>query len=1386
MKRFFQIFFICIVLACAKTLSYGQGLDYTAHLSISNGLAHNGVTSIIQSSNGLVWMGTYDGLNMYDGYDLKTFKNTNDNYFLRSNRVRSLAEDKNGNIWIGTDEGITIYNYTDNVFKNLYPNEIIGSEGGPIVLDILVDEDRVFCGTENDGIIVFDDQQQLIGRYSPFFSPDSHSPAVYAGLRLSDNDYLFATGYGLFTFNIHNKSFEKVLDSKIEFSNFIVSLDNNSMVLGMRNGVGLISWKSEDGKREFNFKRQIFIDKTFNSASFDVEKHLWLGSYFDGIIKITDVKSFIEGDDFSFLTWERDTPGTRGSLVYTSPKSGCWVGTFTHGVFRFDLDESPYFYYNSSMSFKYGVKSNEVLQMSIFDEDRVFISTHRGGVGLFDTKKNVFEPLPFDLLDGVESVGISSVFVDSRKDIWLRLPGSLGLGIVKKGTRYIRQVKPLFFPEFQQIVPKRIYEDRNGNLWFGTQNDLYKVVLNDARDVIKIESINTNPAIPSGMISRVYAIYEDPEYNFIWVGTMNDGLLRIENGTNENLKDAKIDQYQHKLNERFSLSGNFVTSVIRMNNGQLWVGTEGGGICKVLDSDKVPRFVSFSEKDGLSNNVVKDIVFDDKNNLWISTNIGLNRIDSKTLDVKNFHKEDGLPFEDFTYSTAKLANGAFVFSGLEGFFYFNPDDIPREEPLPELTFGDFKLFNETVMPGDTVNDRILLPKRLNNVSGLDLKNNENVFSIEVKSLHFSTPDNHYIKYKLEPVSPDWIKVVSDQKYINFTGLNPGEYNLYVMASNSFNKWTPPRQITINISPPFWATSWAYGMYILLFLMIISGIIVVILRMQNLKHNLEIEHVEKEKIKEINDKKLRFFANISHEIKTPLTLIGGTFSFISEHFRENRILQDQFFMVKRQLKRMNQLVEQVQDFHKSENQRLKLNYSTFLFDDFLKEVIKDFDFIASQEGKELVIDRKDISKTWIKADKDKIEKILNNILNNAFKFTYEGDKISISYLKRKDELHLVVSDTGQGISTEDIPLVFDRFFQATSASKHQNIGGSGIGLAFTRRLVEMHYGFISVESELEKGTSFSIRLPVLTEEGELGKEQKIEQILDIERQSRINYLELNDSQTLSVDPEFKNSKVFLAEDNSDMRRFISDILSEFFIVESFPDGERCLQKLNNEWPDIIVSDVLMPRINGFELCDKIKSDIKTCHIPVILLTACTNIEDQIKGIKGGADAYVGKPFNKEHLVTTIESLLQGRKHLRERFQMDLPLTFDKENNEGKDYVFLEKLYQLISKNIDNQELDINQFARELYLNRTHFYQKVKAITGYTPFELLKAFRLKNAADMLVNEDISVAEVSMMTGFKSRTHFSKIFKEKYGYTPGKYADEMKKKLSKKGFNNHHEKH
>ncbi|WP_044212224.1 hybrid sensor histidine kinase/response regulator transcription factor, partial [Saccharicrinis fermentans] len=397
------------------------------------------------------------------------------------------------------------------------------------------------------------------------------------------------------------------------------------------------------------------------------------------------------------------------------------------------------------------------------------------------------------------------------------------------------------------------------------------------------------------------------------------------------------------------------------------------------------------------------------------------------------------------------------------------------------------------------------------------------------------------------------------------------------------------------------------------------------------------------------------------------------------------------------------------------------------------------------------------------------------INNAFKYTKVNSSISINYKRIGKDLFVSFTDTGKGIDSEDLPHIFERFYQ--SKKKHSAYtGGSGIGLAFTKRLVEMHYGDIWVTSTLGQGSTFELRLPVVVEESCLSNEEH-EEILKVEKEQEQKSLELQniDVHHIKSNVDFSGASVYFVEDSTEMRNFVCGVLQAFFKVKSFVNGQECLDAMKEEWPDIVISDVLMPEMNGFDLCKNIKADIKTSHIPVILLTACTTIDDQIQGLQLGADAYIRKPFDVQHLITRTETLLKGRQQLRERYSIDLPLTQRKEDSSAKDNAFLEKLYQLMEQNLDNQELDLDLFAKELYLNRTHFFQKVKAITNQTPYELLKNYRIKKAAEFLGQEKVSVNEAFAMTGFKSRAHFNKLFKEKYQVTPGKYATEMKNKYT-----------
>lgn len=1364
-------FFVFVFVFSLSIVAQEKTLKYSKKLTISDGLAHNGVTSVLEDSRGVLWFGTYDGLNKYDGYEIQTFKNTINQDLLTSNRVRALAEDDYETLWIGTDEGVNIYDYNKEVFKKIYSNKLTNNGiSGPIIRSVIANKNskNILCLSEDGCVLVFNAKDySLIGNYKTK-SSFRKKVKILNGLQLDETNYLLATSIGLLNFNSESKVFKKILKNEVNSCNSIVKIDSNTLLITLSQGLALVNYSKDIGS--FSFLRKDLSSYSFNSSMIDSLGKLWLGILNRGVLIIDNVASLKNNTNYDLEFFNDNKPALRVSSIASMSDNNCLVATFDEGLYEFDLKPNPFKNYNIEMDFKYGLKSNSVKHMAPLGSNKMYLTASFGGLTLFNTETQKFEPINFNL-PGDENSRVSSVFVDSRENTWFRINGKNGLYRKVKNSSKLDVLAENLLETNVEVAVRAFTEDKYGNIWISTNDNVFRVLVNKDNKILKVESLNDNPFFSNKKLSLARYIYADPLYDFIWVGADSDGLFRIKNSKELSIEKLKVDQFIKNKANKFSISSNFVTTIIRLPNEDLWVGTEGGGMCKVLKSDTIPEFIPFTEKDGLSNNVVKHILYDDGLNLWISTNIGLNAFDTKSNEFRRFNVSDGLAFEDFWFAGAKLKNGMLAFSGIDGFIYFDPNKIINEESLPELLIENFSIFNKPIKPGDTINGRVLLIKTLSKVNEITLKHNENVFSLDLTSLHFSNPKNHNIKYKLSPINDDWVKVPSNQKKVSYSGLQAGEYELSVSASNSLNNWIAPKSLKITIKPSIWNTTWAYFLYCLVALLIAYAIGRVIFKIQALNHKVEIEQLEIDNVKEVNEAKLRFFANISHELKTPLTLISRPIEILSERFKSNSEIQEKLSLMSRQSKKIYQLIDQVHDFRRADANLLKMDYSRFSFDNFVKELTVDFEFLAENDQKNLVITSGE-SKIMVSADKDKLEKIFNNLLNNAFKYTDTNDTIEIKYESDDKDLIVSVIDTGKGIDSIDLEHIFERFYQSHK-KQNKHITGSGIGLAFSKRLVEMHYGFISAESTLGEGTTIKVRLPIVKKY--LPSDILDEVDLPKEKEVKVNdkLIKENSPAEITATGEFSESVIFYAEDNLEMRNFVDNLLSKYFKVKSFRNGKECFEALEDEWPDIVISDVQMPEMNGLDLCVRIKSDLKTSHIPVILLTALTNIEDHLKGIRDGADAYIKKPFNVQHLITNVEALLANRKQLRDRYQVGIPLTRENNKNNRNDNAFLEKLYSLMEENLDNQNFDLNGLAKELYLNRTHFYQKVKVLTNQTPFELLKIYRLKKAAEFLSQKKLSVNEVFVMTGFKSRTHFAKVFKEKYNISPGKYASETLKK-------------
>lgn len=960
---------------------------------------------------------------------------------------------------------------------------------------------------------------------------------------------------------------------------------------------------------------------------------------------------------------------------------------------------------------------------------------------------------------------VKSFYVDSLDRLWI-LTKENRLFSYDKNTK-LKEYKDVKLLLLKDDSPQIFYSDPMGNIWLGYIDNLYRISFTSDHEIDEVESIHQNVMFDSCGISKIRAMYWDSRTSSMFVGTDVQGMYQLYIDRQKPIKDIKIEHYMFDKGDKHSLSSNFVSSIIRDKSGILWFGTEQGGLCRAIEEDgQRMKFISYSEEDGLSNNVVKSLLGDKSGNLWIATNIGLNiyRNDSGSFHV--YRTSDGLPFDDFWYASFMMNDGTLVFSKFEGFCYFNPDLLPNKEELPQLHIRSFNVLSDKILPNEIYNDRIIIDSRLSDNDVLNLKYNENSISFDIDALYSKVATDHFIRYKLEPLNDEWIQIPAKDQKLSFNGLKPDNYRLSLSASNSFDEWTKPISIGINIAPPFSRSAIAYVIYVLLALLFISIIVYNLMRVQRLKYELREEAIQKRSLELLNIEKQRFFSNISHELKTPLTLILAPITVLSERFLLDIDVKEKLAIIKRQAKKMLNLIELSHELQLNERNMLKVKPCMFSFNKFLKDITEDFMFMAKYDNKDFVVNypNKNVN---VYADYSMIEQMLNNLLTNSFKHTVQRDKVGIDISYHDQLLTIKVYDTGDGISEKDLPYIFDRFYQASNQGL-KNIGGTGIGLAFTKRLIELHSGNIGVESKLGEGSTFTVNLPIIqnvTEADVIDETNEQEGETDL-------YVGDWDIKSIEIDSKYLRFLVYLVEDNTEMRSFLTEIIGQFFTVKSFANGKECLDGMNKEWPDIIVSDVMMPEMDGNELCNVIKSDLKTSHIPVILLTACNTVDDKIKGLQSGADAYIPKPFYPKHVLTRICTLLDNRAKLWERFQSGVPLNIAANENEvsAKDNEFICALYAKFNEYVDDECVDMELLAKEIGVNRSLFFQKVKALTNDSPFELLKNYRLQRAAELLVKEEYNVNEVCMMTGFKSRTHFSRLFKEKYGVAPSKYKESV----------------
>lgn len=1077
-----------------------------------------------------------------------------------------------------------------------------------------------------------------------------------------------------------------------------------------------------------------------------------------------------------------EKPGIRGSLndsyvsdVYLDDQDILWVGTYNNGINKANLNSLPFNTFYHIPSDPRSIIDDHVRALCEDLNGDLWVGTRDRGITVIG-RNGSYRHLRHNPADphSLRSDQIRSIYCDSRGHVWIGTKEGL--------DRYHPQTGRMTHYDLLTVEVTPVYgmvEDRSGRMWFATWNGIYSYVPGSDR-LVHIDPTETLLQV------HTWTIMEDRR-GHIWVGTEGGGITILKKSGSDHVEVER--HIVHRQADGSGLSDNRVYALYEDRHGIVWIGT-GNGLNR-LDprTGAIQQFLV--SPNGLPNAMIAGIVEDDNGYLWVSHKAGISRIDKNTFTVRNYSLQDGLQSNEFLEGAVLKSrySGKLYFGGNNGFNVFHPDSIITDERPPRIALTGLQILNKQVQVGREVNGRILLTRPFHLMDTLRLDYRDKSIAIEFAALHFANPSRNRYAYMLEGFDEDWIYTDAAHRVATYSNLAPGRYLFKVRASNSDGVWNPEaKTLAIIVAPAFWESPWAYVVYIIVFLSLLYAFYYHVARYAKLNSKLEYETLLHEKERLHHESKVQFFTNISHEIKTPLTLILAPIQQLMSLTDTNSAMKQQLRTMKVNGDRLLKLVNQLLDIRRLEtgNEHLKPERREIV--SFVQEIADSFHHLA-QLGNITLTTAAELPAIYGVFDPDKLEKVIYNLLSNAFKFTGLGGQVAVRIgLDRPDgqtpAVRIEVADTGPGIPPEDLPYIFDPFRQG----RVTHAGGTGLGLAYSKSLIELHGGTISVASETGEtttaGTVFTVRLPL---------EPEHYRTMDVSTGSTSDDISYtvpedvlpgavtirNKHDQLEQGPEQGEAKgvgkrhtLLLVEDNAEMRRYLSDYFSSTYHVIEANNGVEGLAAAVKYAPDIVVSDVMMSEMDGFTFCRKLKNDIVTGHIPVILLTARTMIEYEIEGIRTGADDYLVKPFNLTLLSLKIANLLRTRNLLRERYKKQITIEPNPLQAESPDERLLQRVMTYIENRLAEPGLSVDDICDEIGLSRTQLYRKMKALTGLSIGEIIKEIRLKRAQQLLRGTTFNINEIAYMTGFSDPDYFRKCFKARFDISPTEYSREFQR--------------
>lgn len=1338
--------YICLLLCLITGIPPGRAQELPVRyerLGPPEGLTHSTVRKTYQDRHGFIWIATRDGLNRYDGQSFRTFRHRHgEPNSLRGGDVVALGEDSKGQLWVGTySKGLQRLNPDGSTFTHI-ERTTDGTDVSKWSISCLATDRRghVWAGTLGSGWLIVDPNGKEIRQYTLPKSVGAVN-AVTCGMTARDGSLWFGMEDGLVvrfnaagqlvgSYELPQAARQSLLPKKITA---LWESQSGMVLLASRNqGLYAIHAKTGELSKIYGAVNSERSDNIVTAVTEDKQNRIWVGTD-DGIRRFpldepnkvqvlrpepNNESSLSSHAVQSLLTdrwgnvwvgtwegglnvWYADQPrlevisqrplGPRRltmpkvSAVTTDPVGNIWVGSVS-GLLRLPNDDQPV----ETIPIPARFRTRDVYRMITDGSGHVYVSFWDGGVGVYDRRMGL-TPLMLPPSDR----HVNAFAHQQKGGIWMIGSGQRLFAFHPQGNRLDtlgRIDRILQMPTY--ITYTCLWEDRHGQLWFGTYDH--------------------------GLI--------------VW--------------------DRKTGKVSHITAENSNLSENHITCLFEDSAGDLWVGTNGSGINRRRSGKRT--FKTYTKQNGLSGDMIAAVEEDRYGNLWISTTEGLTRLNRLSGKMSVYGETDGLPTREFVSpGSAKLPNGDIAFASTQGLVLVHPDQFSKPLPPPRAYLANLLLFNKPVKAGTPGSP---LQVELARTSELTLTPGQTVFTLEFGALCWGQNRHVRYAYKLDEFDPEW-RYTDSEKNTTYTNLSPGTYRFRLRAARTGQPWGPEQHLLITVQPPWFKTPWALVLYVA----ILAGILLLVRHIirirEKLRADVKIQEMRSQAIRQLDEAKTGFFTNVSHEFKTPLTLILTPLEkLLTEELPSTERLKEQFGVMHRNANRLLRLINQLLDLSRLENGALQPQIRLNNLLQHFETIVRSFDEVARTKG--IQIDHEldpALQRVW--SDQDFLEKIVTNLLSNAVKHTPEGGQISLKCQLQHGQLYLNVTDTGIGMSPAEQAHIFERFYQGQNGKST----GTGIGLSLTRELVELLGGSIEVESTPGSGSSFSICLPVRAEDFDsawLVDHDRNAPTLPIDEMVPVS----------SLGEPNENARVLLiAEDDPELNAYLTGLFADSFQVLSAENGDHALQLARQHIPDAVITDWIMPGLEGPELCRLLKSDEKTSHIPVILLTSKASMDSQLAGLDVGADDYVTKPFSAALLKGRLQGLLANRQRLRQAFGQDVWLRPADVQLSNVDEAFLARATACIEEHIDDANFDVEQLQDALNMSQMQLYRKLKSLTNLAGRDFIRYIRLQRAAQLLETGQVTVSEAGYRVGFNDRSYFSRAFKKQFGHSPTEHLSE-----------------